>query len=1168
MATSSPTLTFAQDESSDDNLGGVYVVNPPPAAVLQRLERARALIELEDLEAVQILTSLRDEFKEAALDYTIDAGGGLQRSLAEHILWMISHLPESLLSVFRASADPLVRRAIEQDPDAAAGTLEQTLLDYWPSSIGDEGLKIVADRKFEEADFSGALFYYNKILEDFKTVSVNKVDIVCHAAYCRSRLGLPQTKDQLLSNLSDEERLSDATIGGFSGSLSEALDHIEVAASENQVIPAQVNARTAELSLETIIDIPRAAKLKTYLESCSGGFDEPAPPPKAVLSKHYAIVTSLDAVRCFDTNTGAMIWESLADFVSGTMDSPLPANIWRRGNLPATIVQDSSAGIDETIVAFTFDGALRVRKLESGDEILTIDANQFEEIYRNRCATIGPEDELKLTSISAPAYDSGYLYVIAAWTISDVRNVLIKIDAIDGSVAFARPIASGPSASYLGSYEIPHTPVIHSNQVICLPNSGLLTVLDNQSGRYEYCLRYQELTEGRRNAYSRIGISDFDSAMFVSDTIVIIRPSDSNRLVAIDRFKRAIIWSIVVGSKCSVAGIFGNRLIVWDDSIKTISLNDGRVLGHFESDLKNISAVSSVSDDCVVLCDGAGIQAFNLQTGSLGRAVNFGWINGNESSESCVFVSSGAGRSIVANEQRVIIATFGNESRVSPETPEEWKSAFIDNVSRKAFDTAWDTFEKGKSDTNPQVRNLFNSAAGRKLYFNARILEARGLANEHLFDAAAEALTRAESTLPEIEDSIACLIAQAMLQKKSGSPAFAQTIERILMEYATQKISIDVALKIARVPGYDYRMANLFGDIIFPAGVIAAAISTDGNRSFDRFRVRLSSVNYLEQYFRAVDPIMQDILGGKKLSPEVFADVLESIQMLGAAAYSPVATEIIRDGWQLFEFDSFDSSMRLAEISKKIAVDSARLGGVCHYAVYFDEPPVMDGHLNENWERRYVSDDSEFSSIRFVDRYEPVRPRSAVERPAVWDGPEDFGVEWYFGWDQEYFYTAAVVRDDFAVPFDFRESQMNLEGDVILSFIDKLVCGSSAFTNREGNMMLFGSQRQFPGQQGQDQRQEEEEDTTHRGLSRDEDRKITIYEQGLRWRSFFPDLQDDFIIPSGSVLTADGVVIDDDGLGMGAELYAGIGEGYYLNYYRFRDYLLPNRNLFAKIVLR
>jgi len=229
--------------------------------------------------------------------------------------------------------------------------------------------------------------------------------------------------------------------------------------------------------------------------------------------------------------------------------------------------------------------------------------------------------------VSAPVYDSGYVYVPAVKRGSINDLYICCFDAADGRLVWKTFVCAGYPMK-VGHYynatsvlEDALPPAISEGLIAFVSNVGAVSVLDAASGQLLWVYLYDRIEPPKTDGLGRQVITTIESwapsPPIVSDGLFICAPQDSPHLLAFDLATGTIRWRSRRGKLKHLVGVSGGKLIASGGrEVVGFSLRSGKRLWRGLLDDEE-AGLGQVASGFAVIPTRKSFQRFDLKTGKL-----------------------------------------------------------------------------------------------------------------------------------------------------------------------------------------------------------------------------------------------------------------------------------------------------------------------------------------------------------------------------------------------------------------------------------------------------------------------------------------------------------------------------------------------------------------------
>lgn len=391
-------------------------------------------------------------------------------------------------------------------------------------------------------------------------------------------------------------------------------------------------------------------------------FERPIP----ALAAGTVYLRTHDKLRARELYSGKLVWERplepAAPENSGNNPNPF---VGRRPNIPAGADQivlergRSSVTVADgrvyTVEGFSTAAYLPAfarggRSGENGSVLVCRRADNGQTLWRlgnghpKPAAGEEPADLERQVSaatfLTAPTFADGRLYLLAEYAEG---YHCFCLDAADGRPLWGRFLSSKPNIGGndgfgLQWYSMGSPPAVSGGTVYCLTNAGVLAALDEVGGAVQWILQYGDPTAGaaktandirfgrvRVNPFS--GLEHYPNPLIVAGGKVVVLPTDSDKLLAVDAADGRIAWSAsrelvwaAGGNKSQqkwLAGMAGNRVIIAGPNAAAFDLAGGKMLWRAYLENKGHGRPALTDKTLYLSAPGNGIARVDVRTGRL-----------------------------------------------------------------------------------------------------------------------------------------------------------------------------------------------------------------------------------------------------------------------------------------------------------------------------------------------------------------------------------------------------------------------------------------------------------------------------------------------------------------------------------------------------------------------
>ncbi len=197
----------------------------------------------------------------------------------------------------------------------------------------------------------------------------------------------------------------------------------------------------------------------------------------------------------------------------------------------------------------------------------------------------GDEDEDALCLPSPPAFFQDGLLVSLTVRVSDESLVyLVSLDS-EGRETWSTFLGSTGSVNYLGLGSINSMPLAHGDSVYVLTNQGFLAAVDGEDGTIQWVFEYPTLSSRAQAESIRTSNRWQANPIARVGSTLLIAPSDSSQLVAVDRRTGSEMWRHRRERNSTLVGVTDEACIVAGRSASAIGHSGprrGTVLWRYE----------------------------------------------------------------------------------------------------------------------------------------------------------------------------------------------------------------------------------------------------------------------------------------------------------------------------------------------------------------------------------------------------------------------------------------------------------------------------------------------------------------------------------------------------------------------------------------------------------
>ncbi|MFN0019217.1 MAG: PQQ-binding-like beta-propeller repeat protein [Pirellulaceae bacterium] len=550
--------------------------------------------------------------------------------------------PEALAH-YRKLVDPLAERWLaEFAAKRDEKLLKQVLLQAFASSSGDEALLRLADATLERGEFAVSRYYLERILgTGASSLSGAYPDSDIPAAEIRARLVLVSILEDSLGRGAKElaqfkEQFPEATgrIAGKSGNLADTLTALLAQASSWPAAKAseewgtfagnQARSGIAKGDVDIAgkplwtFALPR---LQSDREWIGAGKLRVAEDMKSLLSYNPAVydgqvLQRLDAggksyITSLSGKTGEVVWQ-----VEEARRTPLPGEAEKEDKGPPE-VSDAHEGLTRHLGVARYTLTVQGHKLFAriGSPVTSPSARRLEkQTLKDQGWIMGldlrtqgkPLDGFPLQPESTswsfegtPVADESYLYV--AMRRIEQGRCQMHIACFDlpttplgvpagadenyrntGRLKWRTKLCSGTTPSAGDIDEISHVLLsLDSGMLFCNTNLGAVAAVSADDGRIAWVVKYPRAAFRSGNPDKNEGhfFRDLNPCLVAGD-LIIVAPSDCERIFALRRGTGALAWTTAPGVAADamhLLGCRGNSLICSGDYLYWLDLQTGAV---------------------------------------------------------------------------------------------------------------------------------------------------------------------------------------------------------------------------------------------------------------------------------------------------------------------------------------------------------------------------------------------------------------------------------------------------------------------------------------------------------------------------------------------------------------------------------------------------------------
>ncbi len=582
------------------------VVLETDSAVVRQLGSVRDyLSEKQWDQAIGILQQIADMHGRKL----IAAQPGRYVSVRRQCNVLLASLPPEGLAVFRKRIDSRSREWYEtgrRQRDEAQ--LMRVLEHAFASSDADDALFLLGELAWARADYDRAREFWSQILPADRTPGVLRTpsrlhypDTTIDPSKVRARLILCSIAENNLTRAREElktfqEAFPDArgTLAGKTGLFSQLLADVLRDASSWSFPVEPASASTFAFNERRNGIVPRAVEVGSVLWSApladvdlnNPGRDSPPfrSPPLSwhpVTFGESLLVANSHSISAFDLTTGRPSWPAGADtsaLIYPTLPDPRPpVPLHPVAGIPQYTMTVHGgrlyARIGVPIVRwarheFRVHSELVCLDLEQGEGRLVwkVDANKF-------------GDEESIWSVcGSPIVDAGRVYVALQQSFPAAQVNIACLSAETGRPLWNRKICNvlldvDAVQNVLGN----HLLTLGNHRLYLSTNLGAVAALALDSGDVEWIVTYPSQMPSDDVVVGDDAKTRLTPCLYHGG-IVIVAPSDSEELMALDALSGSVLWKRTLGDRIRhLLGVADGRLIVSGNQLWGLDVETGRV---------------------------------------------------------------------------------------------------------------------------------------------------------------------------------------------------------------------------------------------------------------------------------------------------------------------------------------------------------------------------------------------------------------------------------------------------------------------------------------------------------------------------------------------------------------------------------------------------------------
>ncbi len=578
--------------------------------VAKQFENIRGLIEQQEWsEAIIALDRITEDFS----DSLINVAPGRYLNALDHARLLITQLPAAGLEIYRAQIDGWAQRQFEESLELRdADGLRHLLKEAYASSWGDEALWLLGEWQWEDGNPTAARQTWSQLLPLTKAPKnlgfLTYPDPKYATAEVQTRLILCSIAEQdieratgELRDFADQYPAEEGTIAGRQGTLSELLSdllqdskkwsyqtsHLDWSTfahdhSRNGAVNSQLTIGGPQWML------PLAPLTIQQWERKSSALGETGPLGRyPVISGDAVFFHNGQSIRAVRLSDGKPRWPIDAETDIGDIYPPFKALALRPLLRPTVGVPRYTMTIDQgRLYALTGPSVLTLpeaRLRPSPTRLVCLDIEEGEGLLK----WFITDDERLIDGwrmTGTPVAASGRLYVPVMRTAPQPEQAVACLSAEDGSMIWQQTVCQALAEPLAGRVQLGHQLLsLSGDRVFCSTDLGAIAALDARTGVIRWVVTYPSdpPSPTERSEESRFGLLP----PLISEGRVIVKPNDSDRLMAIDVLTGAPVWSRSMPSRIvHLLGISGNNLFVSGDQLWSIDTRTGQTNWRFGYD--------------------------------------------------------------------------------------------------------------------------------------------------------------------------------------------------------------------------------------------------------------------------------------------------------------------------------------------------------------------------------------------------------------------------------------------------------------------------------------------------------------------------------------------------------------------------------------------------------